>query len=360
MPFAIRNLAGLAYAGHVTLWRYRSATDTRATLLAPTYFGPAGHLLRPSDVVLASAADGPLLLEVQAASTGSATLLDVRSGGALPASFAALLVGQSGLAATLTPGAAPPVSGSAPAAPALAGLTLAWDFDFATAPNGALATHASQAGSETGAQASVGGGAPSVVTLPNGRKALDFNGTADWVGISNGLGPWNASADAPFTVAVVAWRDVGGTNMGVFGVTKGVNSGASTLNRYDLFYSADAQLWRRANAANQADAALPGAPSLLAPNIYVLRGRAAAEAAASATSRGMHNGGAKVSTAARQISNTPGWSEITLGARMVDPAGTARSSFLNGKIERVIAYAGSATDADMDALQAALAAYYVA
>jgi hypothetical protein len=360
MPFAIRNLAGLAYAGHVTLWRYRSAADTRAALLAPGYFASAGHLLRRGDVVLASAADGPLLLEVQVASTGNATLHDARSGAAMPASFAALLVGQSGLAATLTAGSGTTVGGSAPTAPTLAGLTLAWDFNFATAPNGALGTHASQAGSETGAQVLVGGGTPSVVTLPNGRKALDFNGTGDWVGISNGLAPWNASADAPFTVAVVAWRDVAAANMGVFSVTKGLNSGASTLNRYDLFYAADAQLWRRANGANQADATLPGAPSLTAPNIYVLRGRAAAEAAASATSRGMHNGGAKVSTAARQISNTPGWSEITLGARMVDPAGTARSSFLNGKIERVIAYAGSATDADMDALQAALATHYVA
>lgn len=360
MPFAIRNLAGLAYAGHVTLWRYRSATDMRAALLAPAYFGPAGHLLRRGDVVLASAADGAMLLEVQNASTGSATLQDVRNATALPASFAALLVGQSGLSATLTAGSGTTVGGSAPAAPALPGLTLAWDFDFASAPVGALGPHASQAGSETGAQAQAGGGAPGIITLPNGRKALDFNGTTDWVGISNGLAPWNASADAPFTVAVVAWRDVGGANMGVFSVTKGVNSGASTLNRFDLFYSVDAQLWRRANGANQADAALPGAPSLLAPNIYVLRGRAAAEAAASATSRGMHNGGGKVSTAARQISNTPGWSEITLGARMVDPAGAARSSFLNGKIERVIAYAGSATDADMDTLQAALATHYVA
>jgi hypothetical protein len=360
MPFAIRNLAGLAYAGHVTLWRYRSAADTRALLLSPNYFSPAGHLLRRGDVVLASAADGPLLLEVQNASAGSATVLDARGGPPPPASFAALLVGQSGLAATLTAGTSAPVGGSAPAAPALPGLALAWDFDFATAPLGALAPHASQAGSETGAQAQVGGGAPGIVTLPNGRKALDFNGTTDWVGISNGLAPWNASADAPFTVVVVTWRDVAAANMGVFSVTKGVNSGASTLNRYDLFYAADVQLWRRANGANQADATLPGAPSLVAPNIYVLRGRAAAEAAASATSRGLHNGGAKVSTPARQISNTPGWSEITLGARMVDPAGTARSSFLNGKIERVIAYAGSATDADMDTLQAALATHYVA
>jgi hypothetical protein len=359
MPFAIRNLAGLAYAGHVTLWRYRSAADTRATLLAGGYFGPAGHLLRRGDMVLATTADGPLLLEVQSASPGSATLVNARNTQALPASFSALLVGQSGLAATLTPGTTPPVSGgAAPAAPTLAGLALAWDFDFGAAPEGPLGTVASRAGTATTAAASIGGGAPAIITMGNGRRAVDLDGIDDWVALADALGVLNAADDAPFTLAAVAWRDVAGVTQGLIGAHK--DPEGSTLNRYEiLLTSTNTQPFRKGNTATNTDTTPAGAPSLVAPNIYIgaFNGNPSALRA-----RAMHNGGSKVSAAedrSTPIAPTP-FAAWTMGARCVNADGVTRSAFLNGKIERVFLYAGSATDADMDAIQATLAAYYVA
>jgi hypothetical protein len=354
MPFAIRNLAGLAYAGNVTLWRYRSATDTRAALEAPGYFAAAGHLLRAGDMMLASAADGPLMLSVQVASPGAATLVNARGTTAPPpptAALAALLGGRTGLVATLTAGTA---TASAPAAPSIAGLTLAWDINFGAPAAGAFpAAIVSQAGTETTAQAVVGGGTPSIITMGNGRRAADLNGAGAWIAMQNAVAMF-ATADAPFTLAVVAWRDTAGVTQGVADLHRGTTSNAGTIWRHNLLWTAaNGQVWRRCDAANNADATISGPPSTTAPNIYVLRSNLAGDTIA----RGMANGGAKISSTAKPITATTGWTGPAFGARMI--SNTAQD-FLDGKIERAFLYAGAATDANMDAIQSALASHYVA
>jgi hypothetical protein len=276
----------------------------------------------------------------------------------LPGSLQVLFVGQSTLVATLTAGAGGGGGGSAPAAPTLAGLTLEWDFDFGAPATGPLTTLLSQAGVATTAEAAPGAGAaPAIITLGNGRKALDFDGVDDFVTITNGLAVVNSADNAPHTTVVVSWRDVAGVTQGILGATKATLSGASTVNRYELFYATDSQLGRRADGSNSSDAAMAGAPSLVAPNIYVLSyGGGGAQRV-----RGMHNGGTKVtSTVDRNVLASPAFTQWTLGARMVNPNGTTRSNFLDGKVERTFHYAGAASDADMDAIHAALATYYTA
>lgn len=353
MPFAIRNLASLAYAGNVTLWRYRSATDPRAALEAPGYFAAAGHLLRAGDMLLASTVDGPLLLAVQLAAPGGATLTNVRDGTVPPptVALAALLGAQTGLAATLTAGAA---STSAPAAPTISGLTLAWDINFGAPAAGAFpAAIVSQAGTETTAQAVAGGGAPSIITMGNGRRAADLNGAGAWITMQNAVGMF-ATADAPFTLVVVAWRDTAGVTQGVADFHRGTTSNAGTIWRHNLLWTAaNGQVWRRCDAASNADATMAGAPSTTAPNVYVLRSNLAGDTIA----RGMANGGARISSAAKPIIATTGWAGPAFGARLV--SNTAQD-FLDGKIERAFLYAGAATDAAMDTIQAALSTYYVA
>lgn len=353
MPFAIRNLAGLAYAGNVTLWRYRSATDTRAALEAAGYFAAAGHLMRAGDMMLASASDGPLMLSVQAASPGAATLNNARGATVPPptAALAALLGAQTGLVATLTAGIA---AAGAPAAPAVAGLTLAWDINFGAPAAGAFpAAILSQAGTDTTAQAVAGGGTPSIITMGNGRRAADLNGTGAWISMQNAVGMF-ATADAPFTLVVVAWRDTAGVTQGVADFHRGTTSNAGTIWRHNLLWTAaNGQIWRRCDGANNADATIGGAPSTTAPNIYVLRSNLAGDT----IGRGMLNGGAKVSSTAKPITATTNWTGPAFGARLI--SNTAQD-FLDGKIERACLYAGAATDANMDAIQSALSSYYVA
>lgn len=79
MPFSPLALAGLAYAGGFTLWRYRSATDPASAIAATGYFNAAAHLLRAGDLVLAGGADGALVLAVTA-SGSSVVTATVRSG----------------------------------------------------------------------------------------------------------------------------------------------------------------------------------------------------------------------------------------------------------------------------------------
>jgi hypothetical protein len=268
------------------------------------------------------------------------------------------MVGQSNLVATLSPGSGGGGGGSAPAAPTLSGLTLAWDFDFGAPATGALTTLLTRAGTATTAEVAPGAGAaPAIITLGNGRKALDFDGVDDFAIINNGLAVVNSADNAPHTMVVVSWRDVAGVTQGILGATKSATSGASTVNRYELFYATDAQLGRRADGSNSSDAAMAGAPSLVAPNIYVLSyGNGGAQRV-----RGMHNGGTKVTSSVdRNVLASPAFTQWTLGARMVNANGTTRSNFLDGKVERIFHYAGAATDADMDAIHAALNAYYTA
>jgi hypothetical protein len=94
MPFSLRSLAGLAYAGGFTLWRYRSETDSAAAIGAAGYFNAASHLVRAGDAMMVTAADGPLALAVTAAGS-QVTTVSLR--GALPpagGSITAELVAQ--------------------------------------------------------------------------------------------------------------------------------------------------------------------------------------------------------------------------------------------------------------------------
>lgn len=52
MPYAAKNLGGLAYVNGCTLWHYRSAADSTAVILSPGYFDDAAVLLRRGDVVI--------------------------------------------------------------------------------------------------------------------------------------------------------------------------------------------------------------------------------------------------------------------------------------------------------------------
>jgi hypothetical protein len=81
MPFSLRALAGLAYGGGFTLWRYRTATDATAVVAAPGYFAAAAHLLRAGDVLLIGASDGAGVLSVVSSQPGSVTTANLRTGG---------------------------------------------------------------------------------------------------------------------------------------------------------------------------------------------------------------------------------------------------------------------------------------
>ena len=77
--FSLRTLAGLAYGGGFTLWRYRSDTDSAAAISAPGYFDAARHLLRPGDVVLTGAADTVLMIIAIADIGSSVTVAGLHS-----------------------------------------------------------------------------------------------------------------------------------------------------------------------------------------------------------------------------------------------------------------------------------------
>jgi hypothetical protein len=104
MPFSLRALAGLAYGGGFTLWRYRTATDATAVIAAPGYFAAAQHLLRAGDVLLIGAADGTGVLSVVTSQPGSVTTANLRGGTVQgPGGDAtATLVGTGQVTATVT------------------------------------------------------------------------------------------------------------------------------------------------------------------------------------------------------------------------------------------------------------------
>jgi hypothetical protein len=70
MPFSHDRLSVVAYADGFTLWHYRGAPDTRATIGAIGYFTPASHMLRAGDLVIAGAADGMALMALSGAGPG--------------------------------------------------------------------------------------------------------------------------------------------------------------------------------------------------------------------------------------------------------------------------------------------------
>jgi hypothetical protein len=263
--------------------------------------------------------------------------------GALNATLADILLAGTGTVAG---------GGGAPAAPTLSGKPLRWDVDFGAPAAGAMGTVASQAGSDSTMTATPGAGAPNIITMGNGRRAVDLNGSTQWVALNNAMGLLGI-ADAPFTLVIVAWRDTASLTQGVATLHRGTNSNATTIWQHGLLWTAaNAQVWRRCDGSNNADATMGGAPSVSAPNIYVLRSNLSADTIA----RGMHNGGTKASSTAKAITATTAWA-AGLGARFVS---NVAQDFLDGKIERAFLYDGAATDAEMDTIQSALAAYYVA
>ncbi len=353
------TISGDFIAGQV--WTATEGTWTGTAPLTYTY-----QWYR-SDVAITGATDAEYpLSEADFGNTLSVIVTATNEGGSASAESAGSLIpaglaGSSVSSSTFAGGAisfAASGGASAPAAPVISGLTLAADFDFGAQAAGAFPTEVVPlAGSLTTARAVVGGDAPTIVTLANGRRAVDFDGTNDWVQITNAVSVFNTT-DAQFTVVVVAWLDVAGVAQGVFSATKGIQSGASTVNRHDLFIGADnSHRWRRANAAATfGDALFGGAPSLTAPNIYIMRGSTNVP---DQRNRGMHNGGTKVQGGVVGSVESPAFTQVQIGARMINNP-VAYSSFMNGKIERLIIYTGSATDSDMDTIQTAMAAYYTA
>ncbi|MBB5690610.1 hypothetical protein FHS88_002745 [Roseomonas alkaliterrae] len=76
MAFASSGLAALTTANGFTLWHYRTEDD-RATVLAPGYFAPAGHLLQPGDIVIVQAADATALVPIRSgAAAGEGLTVD--------------------------------------------------------------------------------------------------------------------------------------------------------------------------------------------------------------------------------------------------------------------------------------------
>lgn len=80
MPFDPRNLGVLAYAAGFSLWQYRSATDSAATIAAPGHMDPVAAMLRPDDLVLVSASDRGLILRIVSLTGGSVTTAELAAG----------------------------------------------------------------------------------------------------------------------------------------------------------------------------------------------------------------------------------------------------------------------------------------
>lgn len=66
MAFAVRNLSVHSYANGMTLWHYKSASDTREQIAAPGagYFDEARDMLSPGDFVMVSATNGGAMLYI--------------------------------------------------------------------------------------------------------------------------------------------------------------------------------------------------------------------------------------------------------------------------------------------------------
>jgi hypothetical protein len=80
MAFDPRNLGVLAYAAGFSLWQYRSTSDSAAVIASPGHMDPVAAMLRPDDLILATAADRGLLLRVVSLNGGSVTLAELSTG----------------------------------------------------------------------------------------------------------------------------------------------------------------------------------------------------------------------------------------------------------------------------------------
>lgn len=92
MAFDPRNLGVLAYAAGFSLWQYRSTSDSAAVVASPGHMDPVAAMLRPDDLILATAADRGLLLRVLSLTGGSVTLAELSTGAATPPSVPATAI----------------------------------------------------------------------------------------------------------------------------------------------------------------------------------------------------------------------------------------------------------------------------
>jgi hypothetical protein len=92
MAFDPRNLGVLAYAAGFSLWQYRSATDGAAVIASPGHMDAVAAMLRPDDLILATAADRGVLLHVVSLTGGVVTLAELGSGAPLPPSVPATAI----------------------------------------------------------------------------------------------------------------------------------------------------------------------------------------------------------------------------------------------------------------------------
>lgn len=239
-----------------------------------------------------------------------------------------------------------------PAAPTIAGLTLAWDFDLGYEPLGPMRPEiASRAGSETSAFMFPTSGGIEVVAAGSTR-ALRFD-TAQRTAalIRNGFTAVNSNV---FSLVAVARRRSAGADHVIWDVSAGSASGdnVDSLVRYRLrANSANVMAWSRAQGAT-VSAALSGTPSLIAPNIVVGRHNLASDN----IGRGMMNGGTKVSSASTQVISETTWDFMAVGAQTIW-RGTGNGSptwtqWGDWDLYRLVLYAGAATDADLDTLHA--------
>lgn len=247
-----------------------------------------------------------------------------------------------------------------PAAPTIAGLTLAWDFDFGPEMLGPMQAEIfSRGGTDTQAFVHPISGALEIQSISGARRALVFDSAYEAaIKIRNGTTALDA-VDSEFTFVIIFHRDEAGVSHNLWDVNAGFNSGDSvdSLNRYRLrLASTNAAQWSRANGSNTSVAAL-GTPSLLQRNILIGRGSLGGDQ----VSRGMMNGGTKTSTVVRSVTEAT-WDIQLLGAQGIWHGGTSGyqtfGGFFKGKIERVFLYSGSAADADFDTIYAWATAYY--
>lgn len=246
-----------------------------------------------------------------------------------------------------------------PAAPTIAGLTLAWDFDFGPEMLGPMQAEIfSRGGTDTQAFIHPISGALEVQGISGSRRALVFDSTYEsGCKIRNGVTALN-STNAEYTIVVIFHRASAGAAHTIWDVNAGLDSGDSveSINRYRMrMSSGDQMTWSRANGSNTSSVNL-GTPSLLQRNIMIARG-----ALADQISRGFLNGGTKSSTVARSVTEAT-WDIQLVGAQGIWHGGSSGyqtfNTFLNGKIERMFLYSGSAADADFDTIYAWATAYY--
>jgi hypothetical protein len=254
--------------------------------------------------------------------------------------------------------------GAAPDLPAISGMSLVFDIDFGGASAGAFPAQVdTRAGTATTARAVAGGGAPTIVTVTGARRGAYCDGVDDWISIQNVLASLlPVNPDPEFVLGVIG--RVPDFTSGKFfcDITRGNQSGAATLNRYLLNTSSNASAaWQRANGSNVASATIAAASSLAVNTTLrmICRGSLNGDQ----INRGMVNGGAKASSAARSVTSSGGsWSRMAIGAQMVNTDGTTMSNFRELIVERIFGYyadtPNSATDAALDSVEAALASYY--